>query len=154
MNPSFLKRLGQGFFFSSYLLSLSGCTPTIQNRGWIPQECLLDQFKPGITTKDQIQCALGVPTLISTFDDKTWYYISQVTKSETSFSRPKLLKSDVYVFEFGPDQRLISYEVFDKEKIREITPVPRETDTRGYNVSILKQMFKNLGRFNAGGQQK
>lgn len=132
-------------------LFLSACSPKIHQHGWIPpSEKPLEGIKAGVTTKDQVQSAWGKPTFISTFDEQSWYYVSRVTRSSTSLSHPDLLSNTVYKLVFSANGILKSFEALGKDQIQAITMLERETPTRGNAPSVLKQIFKNIGRVNAG----
>jgi outer membrane protein assembly factor BamE (lipoprotein component of BamABCDE complex) len=147
----FLPRLGLALV-SCYM---AGCAPTYHQHGQIaPCEAVFEGLQKGITPKETVIDLLGAPTVISTFDDQKWYYISRQTKSHTSFSRPTLRKSTVHLLTFQPDGALKSVELLSPDAVRDVTPVTRQTPTKGYDPSIFKQMFKNLGRFDAGAPRR
>lgn len=138
-----------------FSICLEGCSPVKHQHGWIPPSSgAIKQLKPGITTQEQTLALLGTPTCVGTFDDKTWYYISRITKSYTSFTRPTLLDNKVHMLTFNANGTLECMAVTEKDAIKDVTCVARETPTKGYKPSVFKQMFKNLGRFNAGSAPK
>ena len=73
--------------FSSFI---TGCSPTIESRGFNAENVQFSQIKPGIQTKRQVQELLGSPSTIPSFDQDTWYYVSKKT-STTSFFTPEVL---------------------------------------------------------------
>src|ERR1051325_5638108 len=83
-SPRRLLRLG------ALALLLAGCAPTIDQRGNLPDETKLATIKPGLTTKETVSQLLGTPSSISTFNDKTWYYISRRTE-QTAFFAPDVI---------------------------------------------------------------
>jgi outer membrane protein assembly factor BamE (lipoprotein component of BamABCDE complex) len=73
-------------------LALTGCA-TIDNRGHIVEPDQLELIKVGVTTKEQVAERLGSPSSVSTFGNKTWYYMSETTQTR-AFLNPTVLKSN------------------------------------------------------------
>src|SRR5471030_3542173 len=61
-------------------LILAGCTPIVANRGNMLDEERISQVKAGSSSKNDVFEALGSPSIVSTFDDNTWYYVGQRTE--------------------------------------------------------------------------
>src|SRR6185437_4416551 len=55
-------------------LSLAACSPTLDQRGNLPDPEKLAEIQPGVKTKDEVTKLLGTPSAVGTFDSKTWYY--------------------------------------------------------------------------------
>ncbi len=75
------------------LLLLSACEPTMANRGNILDADKLAEIKPGESTREEVATKLGTPTQVSTFDDKTWYYMGRQTQ-QYSFLDPEVLQAE------------------------------------------------------------
>src|SRR5882757_7078974 len=70
------------------VLALAACQPTVDQRGNLPDKSKLAEIEPGVTTKEMVSQMLGTPSSVSTFSDRTWYYISRRTE-QTAFFRPQ-----------------------------------------------------------------
>ena len=143
-----LKRSVDGRVFKmlAAAILLVGCQGRIDVRGNLPDPDLLQDVEIGHITKNEIVELLGSPSSISPFSDDTWYYISERTKT-VAFFEPEILKRKVIVITFdqsGVARELKSYGI---EDARRIQMVERKTPTAGRELTILKQLFGNIGRF-------
>ncbi len=127
---------------------LVACTPAQQVRGYVPNEERLALLKPGAQTSSQVQALLGSPSSIATFPErkKTWYYVTKKTEKYSVFDE-KTLEHKVVALDFDQTDRLTSVRSYGKEDVREVEPVARSTPTRGKELTILGQLFGNIGRF-------
>ncbi len=135
---------------------LSACAEDIETRidtrGNWPRESQLESIKPGQQTRAQVAELLGFPSSISTFDDNTWYYISQVTVRQLFF-RPKVVGQQVVVVSFDEKGRVGTVDRLSLEQAKEIQIVERTTPTTGEDLTIMQQLLGNIGRFTGTGPQ-
>ena len=128
----------------------ASCSPTVEQRGNLPNPDKISEIHAGSTTKDEVVKTLGTPSSISVFNnDKAWYYISRRT-AQTAFFNPDVLDQQVYVVTFD-DQgvvRAVDHKILADGQ--EITPVARATPAPGRELSFLEQLIGNLGKFNGG----
>ena len=80
-------------------LILAGCQPIVANRGNMLDEDRITQVKAGSSSKNDVFEALGSPSIVSTFDDNTWYYIGQRTERE-AFFKPVITDRKVIAVQF------------------------------------------------------
>jgi outer membrane protein assembly factor BamE (lipoprotein component of BamABCDE complex) len=116
----------------------------------------LRQLTPGVTTTADASALLGSPTAHETFDDNSWIYISQITRPRVG-RLPGVLQQRVVVLNFDGTGVLRSVKVYNKGDGRAVSMAPGTTATPGASVSILQQLFGNVGRFSGasdtGGDQ-
>tara|TARA_R110000824_G_scaffold399843_1_gene606066 strand:- start:152766 stop:153248 length:483 start_codon:yes stop_codon:yes gene_type:complete len=131
--------------------ALTGCTeivaPVTAQRGYIVNETDLKKVKPKITSKGQVQEYMGTPSTVSTIDGEAWYYISSKTEAFL-YNQPEEVERTVIAVYFDQTdtvQELLFYGMQDGEIVDLQT---RVTPTRGKELTILGQLFGNLGRFN------
>jgi outer membrane protein assembly factor BamE (lipoprotein component of BamABCDE complex) len=110
----------------------------------------LKQLTPGVTTSADASALLGSPTAHETFDDNSWIYISQITRPRVG-RLPGVLQQRVVVLNFDAGGVLRSVKVFNKGDSRAVDMAPGTTATPGASVSVLQQLFGNVGRFSGGG---
>jgi outer membrane protein assembly factor BamE (lipoprotein component of BamABCDE complex) len=134
-------------------LSLAGCTPRIDQRGNKPDEDQVVQINPGVDDKNRVSELIGTPSTISTFDDRTWYYISKRTET-TAFLDPKVVDQEVLAINFDETGIVQSMKVYGQEDGRTIAYVDRTTPTEGNSLTIVQQLLGNLGRFNPSGDSR
>lgn len=134
------------------LALLGACVPTQDTRGYMPDEDMIAQIKPGTTTKDKVYDLFGSPSSMGTFDQKVWYYIEKRTE-QLAFYEPKTLDQRVLAIEFDPAGTVTAVKRWGMKDGQPIEPVARVTETRGRELGFLEQVFGNIGRFNnkAGG---
>ena len=106
----------------------------------------IKQLTPGVTTTADASALLGSPTAHETFDDNSWIYISQVTRPRVG-RLPGVLQQRVVVLNFDGTGVLRSVKVYDKADARAVSMAPGTTATPGASVSVLQQLFGNVGRF-------
>ena len=129
---------------------LSGCAPTIDARGNLPDPDAVLKVQPGIDDRSQVSKLLGSPSTLATFNDKTWYYISKKT-SRVAFWTPDVLDQEVLLIKFDDTGLVSDMKVYGLENGHDITPDPNVTPTYGRELTILQQLLGNLGRFAGGG---
>lgn len=130
--------------------ALVGCSPVIEQRGYILNEKDLKRIKSGRTTKDEVRDIMGSPSTESPLGGPhhdAYYYISSTFETDTFFAPEEVDRTVVAVY--FDDKRVVQdvayYGLEDGEIIDFQT---RTTPTRGKELTILGQLFSNLGRFN------
>ncbi len=141
------RRLLSAGLMMSVVAVLAGCTPRIDQRGNKPDEDQVVQINPGVDDKNRVAELIGTPSTISTFDDRTWYYISKRTET-TAFFDPDVKDQEVLAVNFNEDGIVESMRLYGQEDGRTIAYVDRITPTEGKELTIIQQLFGNLGRFN------
>ena len=128
-------------------LAMAACTPRIDQRGNKPDEEQVVQINPGVDDKNRVAELIGTPSTISTFNDKTWYYISKRTET-TAFLDPDVVDQEVLAIRFDDNGIVESMKVYGPEDGRQIAYVDRTTPTEGNELTVIQQLLGNLGRFN------
>jgi outer membrane protein assembly factor BamE (lipoprotein component of BamABCDE complex) len=112
-------------------LLLAGCTPIVANRGNMLDEDRIAQVKPGVSSKNDVFEALGSPSVVSTFDDNTWYYVGQRTERE-AFFKPEV--TDRKIIEVSLDTAV------------DVQPLDETTPAAGRELTFMEQLLGNIGR--------
>ncbi|MDB5365464.1 MAG: outer membrane protein assembly factor BamE [Rhodospirillales bacterium] len=132
-------------------LFAAGCTPNSANRGNLVEADRLALVQNG-SSKDEVFQTLGSPTMISTFDDNTWYYMGQRTE-QTAFFDPDIVERQVLVVRFDDKDKVNGLQKMTGDQtIAQIDTVERTTPTSGKEMGFLEQLIGNVGRF--GGDKK
>jgi outer membrane protein assembly factor BamE (lipoprotein component of BamABCDE complex) len=126
----------------------AGCSPTIENRGYNPENVQFDQVRPGVHSKLQVQEILGSPSTIPTFEPNTWYYVAKTTAAR-SFFTPTVLDQQVTVITFNNAGIVCSLKTYKGEEAKNIKPVERKTETAGQDTGVLREVFSNFGRISS-----
>lgn len=138
-----------GWLLLASVAALAACSPRIDQRGNLLDPDAVLAVQPGIQTKDQVAQLLGTPSTIATFDDKTWYYVSKRTET-TAFFTPDITDQQVLVVKFDDADVVENVHLYGMDDAYEIEPVDRTTPTYGQKLTILQQLFGNIGRFTKG----
>ena len=134
------------FLVAAAAVLLSACSNNIQVHGNLPEPETVAEIQTGTYGREDVAQLLGSPSAVSTFEDDRWYYIGQKT-SQIAFLRPDVLERRVLVVSFDGNGRVDSTRTFTLADGRTIDPVSRVTPTEGRELTILQQMFGNIGRF-------
>lgn len=135
---------------ATLLFALAACAPTIDTRGYVPNENLISKVQAGIDDRLTVSRVLGSPSSVATFSDETWYYISRQTE-QFAFFNAKVLDQRVLAVDFDDRGFVSAIRRYTMEDGRIIDPVSRETPTLGRELGFLEQLFGNVGRFTPDG---
>ena len=144
------RALFAGASLALALSVLAACAPRVDQRGNRPDEDQVVLINPGVDDKNRVAELLGTPSSISTFDDRTWYYISRRTET-TAFFDPDLVDQQVLAISFDDQGIVDNMRVIGQEDGRTIAYVDRVTPTEGNELTIIQQLLGNLGKFNPSG---
>ena len=124
-------------------LTLAACEPTVANRGNILDADRLAEIKTGTSNREDVASKLGSPTQVSTFDDKTWYYIGRQTE-QYSFLDPEVIKQKAVEIHFDDQGIVTAVNDLNLADAKDVDPVDRETPTYGRDDTLIKQLLGNL----------
>lgn len=126
---------------------LGACSPTIDHRGYLPRQSDLQQLQIGMS-KTEVEGLLGSPSTTATVNHAgdSYYYISSVVEQQ-GFLDPKEVDRKVLALRFNQIDQLESFAHYGLEDGQVININSRETPTRGKELTILQQVFSNIGRF-------
>lgn len=134
-------------FFAASLITVSACSPKVENRGYVSQEDWKDSIKVGQSSKQDVLEKLGSPSAQSSFGSEIWYYISS-HKESIAFLKPEIVSQDSIKITFDNSGIISDIKNYDVKDGKEIELVKRETPTEGHSLSFIDQTLGNLGRFN------
>lgn len=136
-------RIARGLILAA---ALGACTPVITVHGHEPDPDALAAIEPGKTSQRDVEAALGTPSTLGVFRPNVWYYMSERTES-VAFFEPKLLERKIVAVVF--DDRGVVEDIFtySENDRREVELVSRVTPTAGNELSLIQQLFGNVGRF-------
>lgn len=128
------------------VLLVGACATEVNLRGNAPDTEQLSLIQPGAQSRDQVIQLLGSPTVVSTFDQHTVYYISQRTRTVT-YHEPEVLTRQVIEIRFDQSDRVAGIRKYDLRDGKQVDVVERTTPTPGRQFTLLQQLLGNLGRF-------
>lgn len=130
------------------VIGLAACEPTYTNHGFAPQLAQLDEIQAGADTRGSVLRKLGRPSSIGTFDSESWYYdASRVERF--AFYAPEVIDRKVVAIRFDERGLVTNVARYGIEDGQVIDLITRRTPTYGREVTVLQQLFGNLGRVGA-----
>lgn len=132
-------------------IALAGCEPMIDTRGNLPDPETVLEVQPGVHDRNQVASILGTPSTVATFEDDTWYYVSRRTE-RIAFFEPEVVDQQVLVVKFDDTGLVSDMKVYGLEDGQVVEPVDRVTPTAGRELTVLQQLFGNIGRFNTANE--
>ena len=132
------------------LLPISSCSPTLETRGNLPNKDMLANIEVGQVNKRQVRELIGSPSTTALFEGETWYYIGNKT-STTAFFDTKVVDQQIVVIRFDKKGIVKEIKKIGLDARKKIIMVDKKTPTAGQELTILKQLFGNIGRFGGPG---
>ncbi len=135
------------------LLAVSACSAIDapkQLRGNHVDADQLKELVPGTSTRTDVTSLLGSPSARATFDDNTWFYISETTRTRVGRT-PGVMAQDVTVLKFDQAGVLLDVKHLNQDDSRDVSVVSRVTPSPGSDASFMQQLLGNVGKFNTGG---
>ncbi len=141
MRTNLFKTVG----FGVLILGLTACNPTLRNHGYIPTQDKPQAVDTASDTKASVLARLGNPSIKSTFDENTWYYLSSV-RERLAYLRPITSERTITAITFNDDGAVQKVAEYGIENGQYVNFSDRETPTRGRELSVLEQIFGTIGR--------
>lgn len=132
---------------------VAACTPRVANRGNFLSKSQIAQLNPEGALRADVQRIWGPPSAVAPFDDKTWYYIGEVTSQKGIFAT-EVEERQVVKVSFDADEAVSEIALLDSKDAQNIDYVSRRTPTAGREFTAFQQFVGNLGRFNQNVQNK
>lgn len=110
----------------------------------------LKELVPGTSTRADATSLLGSPTAKATFDDNTWIYIGETTRTRVART-PGILQQDVVVLSFDAGGVLRGVKKLNQDDGMDVAVVSRATPSPGSEASFMQQLLGNVGKFSTGG---
>ena len=129
-------------------VALTACADAVNTHGNMPDPEAVSEILPGIHSRQDVLGLLGTPSTVSTFQDSRWYYIGAKSEKIAFFDRD-ILERRVVVVSFDDNGTVGEKRVYTLADGQEIEPVDRITPTEGREITVMQQLFGNLGRFSA-----
>jgi outer membrane protein assembly factor BamE (lipoprotein component of BamABCDE complex) len=139
---SLVRRIAAGLV----LLSLAACAATYNDHGYVPAQSELSQVKIG-ESKAQVEKAIGSPSLEGLKNVDAWYYVQSRWKHLGAFP-PKEVKREVVAISFDKAGRVSNVEKFGLAHGNVVTISRRVTTSTVKGEGLLRQLLRDLGRFN------
>ena len=145
----------KGFFrlivLGAVLMAVSACgaTKLKDSHGYVPEDALLDEVLVGRDTKETVARLLGRPGTQGIIDDRGWYYVKS-DYERFLWREPVEVDREVVAVSFTEAGVVENVERFGLENGQVVALNRRVTTSNTRGIGFLRQLFSNLGTFNAG----
>lgn len=125
---------------------LSACTPVVNIHGQVLDKEDLEIIEVGRSDKSDVQQRLGTASTSSVFSDSVWYYYSETTE-QVGFFKPEVKERKIVAILFAPGGSVDNIVTYTDVDGKPVELVSRVTPTAGNELTLLQQLFGNVGRF-------
>lgn len=136
-----------------FSLALMGCETKYITRGHILDPELVASLEKGKDDRRKVAQSLGSPSTLPTFNDRVWYYVSEKLSKE-GFLEPEVQSRNILVVVFDEKDLLTEIKNLDLSDGQGVEIVQRITPTEGQDLTILRQLLGNIGRFSMPGSDE
>jgi outer membrane protein assembly factor BamE (lipoprotein component of BamABCDE complex) len=150
--PALFTRLVRLSAIAVLCLSMAACSwllPPPQTRGNKVEADQLKQLVTGTSTKADVIALIGSPTQKAMFDDNTWLYITELTRTRLGRTLG-VLDQAVVVLTFDDKDVLAGVKTVTAGDSVPVSVASRTTPSPGTEASFMQQLLGNIGRFNPG----
>ena len=131
------------------LCAVTACTPIFRNHGYVPTDDQLSVVSVGVDTRESVQAAIGTPTAGGVLNDQGFYYVTSRFR-HYGFWEPEEISREVLAISFDGRGVVSNIERFGLEDGQVVTLSRRVTDDNLPDTTFLRQLFGNIGNFDAG----
>ncbi len=132
----------------SLALGVAACGGVTRTHGTFFKPSELEQVQIGQSTQADVSRILGSPVATNNLEGLRWVYVGQVSEQQ-AFLAPEILKREVVIVAFDSQGRVERVRQLDLSDGIPMDPIARKTPTEGKDLTILQQMFSNVGRFSS-----
>lgn len=142
-----MKRLGQSVLAVA-LLASAACAPVMSQHGYAPPDAELAGIAVGEDTRGSVRRKIGRPSVTGLFTNDGWYYVSTEIE-RMAYNEPRVTDRRVVAIKFDARDVVASLNVYGLEDGKVVDLQTRTTPTYGRELTILQQLFGNLGALSA-----
>jgi len=132
-------------------LAVAACSANIAHRGYLAKPGAFAQVHEGMP-KSEVEGILGSPSTTASvnYQGDSYYYISSTTE-QRAFLNATEVERQVIAIRFDQNDQVANLGQYGLEDGKIIDINSRTTPTRGRELTILQQLFGNIGKPGAGG---
>ena len=129
------------------LFAVISCTEVYRNHGYTPSETQLANLVVGVDTRATVEETLGPPT-ISDAETGRLYYISSRWR-HYGMNPPKPISRNIVAVALDSSEVVANISRYGLEDGEIVALTRRVTDGGTEEISFLRQLLGNIGRFDA-----
>ncbi len=130
-------------------LLVSACARFEERTGYIPDDSALATIVVGRDTQETVPVIIGRPSAEGVLNDNGWFYVRS-DYERFLWRERKEVNREVVVVTFNDAGIVSNVERFGLEQGQIVVLNRRTTASNIEGVSILQQLFGNIGNFGAG----
>jgi len=139
----------KGLAIMLVVTSLSACSATFRNHGYVPDDTDLQALIVGVDTRDTVETTVGRPATSGVEREDAWYYVQSRVRNY-AWRAPETLERQLVAISFAEDGTIDNIERFGLERGRVVTLSRRVTKTSIREFGLIQQIIRNFGRINVG----
>ncbi len=125
-------------------LSISACTATYRNHGYVPSEDDLAGLIAGVDTRSTVDDVIGAPSSSGVLTGGDYYYVRSRFRHFGAY-RPEVIERQVVAVSFDESDTIANIERFSLADGRIVPLSRRVTDSSVVGNGFLRQMLGNIG---------
>lgn len=135
------------FFLSMLALAASGCSADtfLVHNGNMPSADKVSMVKQG-QTKNEVESILGSPSAVTSFDEKTWIYMSS-TLEKIAFFTPQEKDREILTITFNAEGKVAEIKNYDLSSGKNISIDTAKTPVSGTKVGFFRRYFGGVGAY-------
>lgn len=129
--------------------TVSACTTSYRNHGYVPSEDELAEVIVGVDTRDTVAETVGTPSSGGLLSDSGYYYVRSRVRHQ-GLREPKVVERQLVAISFTSNGVVENIERFELEDGQPVRLTRRVTESSIRDQGLLRQLLGNLGNFNPG----
>jgi len=144
------KKLIYSSLLSSIVL-LNSCGLETYQSGDLPSQQRLNMIQAGMPEEKVIDL-LGKPLFENKIGSDSFYIYFKSKKENRAFYHPEEIERDVYIVSFNQNKTVRNIRHLTLNDANDVEYDNAHTQVTGKELSVLEQLVKNFGRYDAGGR--
>lgn len=144
------KKLIYSSLLSSIVL-LNSCGLETYQSGDLPPQQRLNMIQAGMPEEKVIDL-LGKPLFENKIGSDSFYIYFKSKKENRAFYHPEEIERNVYVVSFNQNKTVRNIRHLTLNDANDVEYDNAHTQVTGKELSVLEQLVKNFGRYDAGGR--
>ncbi len=129
-------------------VALAACTERFRSHGYVPSEDDLQQIVVGVDTRSSVEDLVGVPTTSGALTAGGYYYIESNVR-HYAWKQPEMVDRQIVAISFDQADVVSNIERYGLQDGNVVPLSRRVTRSGGADISFIRKLFGNIGRFSA-----
>ena len=139
-----MRTLKSTIVVAGVAVALSACSPVVKNHGYAPVPEEMTDIRVGLDTRGTVQSKIGRPGGTAVFREDGWFYVASKVE-HYMYYEPKVVDRRVVAILFDENDIVASISSYGLEDGKIVNLETGTTPTYGREMTILEQLFFNIG---------